>query len=64
MTDMEKLMKALDNACEMIEDLKECTNPHAEENWSCIFREECEKGDKCLATMENFKKYLLSKMTD
>ena len=50
--------KALDEACDIIVDLNDCTNRSAEIP-SCLFRGECEKSDVCLSTPERWKEYLL-----
>lgn len=52
------LEKALDKACNIIEDLNDCTN-RAYKYTTCPFREDCEKSDVCLSTPERWKEYLL-----
>ena len=54
-----KLDKALDKVLNIIIDLNECTNIHADKYITCPFREECEKGNKCISNYENWKEYLL-----
>ena len=55
------LEKALDEACNIIVDLNDCTNRSAKYP-TCPFREECEKipHSGCLSTPERWKEYLLN----
>lgn len=55
----EKLDKALDKALTIIIDLNECTNIHADKYITCPFREECEKGNKCISNYENWRDYFM-----
>ena len=65
MTDKEKLEKALDVAADMLIHMNDCNNRYADGAYQeCVFAKECCKSDECLSTLENFKKYILSKMTD
>lgn len=58
---MLNVFKALDKACHVIDDLKDCTNIGSEIYRKCPFKEECNKGrfNGCIASIEKWKEWLL-----
>lgn len=57
-----QLEKALEKACHVIDDLKDCTNIGSEIYRNCPFKEECNKGrfNGCIASKEKWKEWLLN----
>lgn len=55
-----KLSKALDKASDILYELNDCYNLRAENFARCPFYDYCESIDKCIASPEKWKEWLLT----